>query len=144
LASYGIISGDDRVALAAVFGAYIVVSYALRWHDDACARPETSVRQQITDADRARPGAFIDQGPFVYRFEREAAIELQTCAAHAVYAYAIGQEGDGVLLYWAAYSLPVGWFTPIYLGIIDPLRKLVVFPSLLERFERAWRKRWVQ
>ena len=144
LSSYGPIGGDDRVALAAVLGVYLLVSYVFDWHDDECIRPEAAIRQRLTEADRRRSDSPSDRGPFLYRFEMEAAIELQTCAGHAVYAYAIAPDEDGLLLYWAAYSLPVGWFTPLYMAIVDPVRTFIVFPALLERFEHAWHQRWDQ
>ena len=144
LASYGGIGGQDRVALVAVLGAYFVVSRVLDWHDDACAHPENSVRRRLTPADQERSMSPPDGGPFVYQVEREALIEIQTCAGHAVYAYAMVPTEDGQLFYWAAYAMEVGRFTPYYMAVIDPVRRLIVFPSLMERFERAWRAKWGQ
>ena len=144
LAAYGGIGGQDRVALVAVLGAYFLVSRVFDWNNDACAHPGNSVRSRLTEEDQEGSTSPSDRGPFVYQFDREALIEIQTCAGHAIYAYAMVPTGDGQLLYWAAYAMQVGRFTPYYMAVIDPVRRLVVFPSLMERFERAWRAKWGQ
>lgn len=142
--SYGFIRGTDRVALVGVMVAYLIVSRRLGWHDVACVDPEVSVRHRLSTldgtADQVPPGT----GAFVYYLDREALMEIQTCAGHAAYVYALDGTGESRTLYWAAYAFPVGWHTPLYMAAIDPIRRFIVFPSLLERFERAWRMRWVR
>jgi hypothetical protein len=142
MASHGGMTGDDRVALAAVMGAYAVAARALGLHDDDCARPETSVKRRFQEGAGEGAPTSGDQGPFVYRSEREALLEIRSCLGHAVYAYALIPTDEGLTLYWAAYALRVGWFTPYYMALIDPLRRLIVFPSLLEKMEGAWRSTW--
>jgi hypothetical protein len=34
----------------------------------------------------------------------------------------------------------VGRLTPVYLALIDPFRKLIVYPSLLRRIRASWKQ----
>jgi Protein of unknown function (DUF2867) len=38
----------------------------------------------------------------------------------------------------AFYVRCVGRFTPVYMALIDPFRKLVVYPSLLRSVRATW------
>jgi hypothetical protein len=49
------------------------------------------------------------------------------------------RRGDGgYRLYWAVYVAPVSRFSPIYMAMIEPFRRFVVYPSILGRLRRAW------
>lgn len=40
--------------------------------------------------------------------------------------------------YFAVYVRNVGPFTPVYIALIDPFRKLIVYPSLLRSVHTSW------
>ncbi len=136
------VTGSETVALAATIAAYGLMARVLGLATEECFDTLSSVRQRLTEADRARsidqPGA---RG-FVYYFEREALLEIQTCTAHAVYVFALAREPGGYALYWGVYAKRVSWVTPYYMSLIDPVRRLVVYPSILQRIEQHWRARW--
>lgn len=133
--------GDVTVALAAAVAAYALAARVFGLARAECRDTVFSVRRRLTEADRARSISPAGQDGFVYRFEREALLEIQTCAAHAIYVFALRPEAEGYGLYWGVYARPVNWFTPYYMKLIDPMRRLVVYPSLLQRFEQRWRDR---
>ena len=98
----------------------------------------------MTDADRARslvPAGTRD-GFFriVYRFENEQLVELINRTAHAAALSALVETGNTYRFYFGVYVRNVGRFTPFYMALIDPFRKLIVYPSLL----RSVRVRWNQ
>jgi hypothetical protein len=41
-------------------------------------------------------------------------------------------------LYWAVYVKPVSWLTPVYMAVIEPFRRFVVYPAILRQIRRAW------
>ena len=41
---------------------------------------------------------------------------------------------------WAIYVKPVGVLTPFYMAVIDPFRRLFVYPALIRQTEEAWRR----
>jgi hypothetical protein len=42
------------------------------------------------------------------------------------------------MLYWAIYVKPVGRLTPVYLALIDPFRRFVVYPALIRDIQAVW------
>jgi hypothetical protein len=107
---------------------------------------DTSVREifaaRLTTADRSKSlvPAGTREGPFrmVYRFENEQLLELVNRTAHAAALSALVETQNGYRFYFGVYVRSVSRFTPIYMALINPFRKLVVYPSLL----RAVRVRW--
>ena len=47
---------------------------------------------------------------------------------------------NGYRFYFGVYVRSVSRFTPIYMALIDPFRKLVVYPSLLRTILAKWNK----
>jgi hypothetical protein len=99
---------------------------------------------RLTDADRSKsllPAGTRD-GPFrvVYRFENEQLLELINRTAHAGALSALAETPDSYRFYFAVYVSSVNWFTPIYMAVIDPFRKLVVYPSLMRTVRANWNR----
>ena len=76
----------------------------------------------------------------VYRFENEQLVELINRTVHAGALTALLETGNAYRFYLGIYVRQLGWFTRLYMAIIDPIRRLVVYPSLL----RSVRMRWIQ
>jgi len=90
-------------------------------------------RRSITPAG-AREGALR----IVYRFENEQLLELINRTAHAAALSALVETVDAYRFYFAIYVANVSRFTPIYMALIDPFRKLLVYPSLLRSVRASW------
>jgi len=135
----GGITGDETVALAAAITAYVLAARVLGLAKEECVDTLSSVRQRLTEADRARSIYPPGEHGFIYYFERESLLEIQTCTARALYAFALEPEESGYALYWGVYADRVSWITPYYMMLIDPVRRLVVYPSILQRIEQRWR-----
>jgi hypothetical protein len=138
----GGVTGHETVTLAAAVTAYMLMARVLGLARDECIDTLSSMRQRLTESDRARSIYRPGEHGFVYYFEREALLEIQTCAANALYAFALEPEETGYALYWGVYAVRVSWVTPHYMRLIDPVRRLVVFPSFLQRIEHRWRAKW--
>jgi hypothetical protein len=74
----------------------------------------------------------------VYRFENEQLLELVNRTAHAAAVSALVETADAYRFYFGVYVRSVSRLTSVYMSLIDPFRKLIVYPSLL----RSVRKRW--
>lgn len=138
----GGVTGDETVALAAAVSAYMIGARVLGLASEECFDSLSPARQRLTEADRARSIYQLGERGFVYYFEREALLEIQTCTVRAYYAFALVPGESGYTLYWGAYADSVSWLTPYYMSLIDPVRRLVVFPSFLQRIERRWRAKY--
>ena len=74
----------------------------------------------------------------MYRFENEQLVELINRTAHAAALSALVETANGYRFYFGVYVRSVSRFTPIYMALIDPFRKLVVYPSLLRTVRSNW------
>jgi hypothetical protein len=83
------VTGDETVALAATIVAYVLMARVLGLASEECVDTLSLVRQRLTEADRARSIYRPGERGFVYHFESEALLEIQTCAAHALYVFAL-------------------------------------------------------
>lgn len=74
----------------------------------------------------------------VYRFENEQLVELINGTAHAAALTALVETPASYRFYFAVYVRSVSRMTPVYMALIDPFRKLIVYPSLLRGVAAAW------
>ncbi len=99
---------------------------------------------RLTDTDRSRSlvVAGTRDGFFrvVYRFENEQLLELINQTAHAAALTTLVETATAYRFYLGVYVRSVSRFTPFYMALIDPFRRLIVYPSLL----RGVRARWNQ
>jgi hypothetical protein len=101
-----------------------------------------SFGNRLTPEDRARslavPGTPDGLFRVVYRFENEQLLEVQNRTVHAAALSALVAGTDHYRFYFAVYVLQGTWMTPIYMGLIDPFRKSIIYPALLKRVRATW------
>ena len=116
----------------------------LGWDREPTATAWQSFATRLTTADRSRSltPAGTREGLFrvVYRFENEQLLELINRTAHAAALSALVETANSYRFYFGVYVRRVSRFTPIYMALIDPFRKLVVYPSLLRTVRAKWNK----
>ena len=97
---------------------------------------------RLTSDDRSQSlvQAGTREGPFgvVYRFKNEQLLELVNRTAHAAALSALVETTNSYRFYFVVYVRKVSRLTPFYMALIDPFRKLVVYPSLLRSVRRKW------
>jgi Protein of unknown function (DUF2867) len=106
--------------------------------------PKKTFASRLTTADLSRSlaPAGTRQGPFrlVYRFENEQLLELLNRTAHAAALSALVETRAAYRFYFGVYVQSVGRLTPVYMRLIDPFRKWIVYPSLLRSVRRTWNR----
>jgi hypothetical protein len=118
------------------------VGRLLRWDRESTAVARDTFAARLTSADACRslapPGT--REGPFrvVYRFENEQLLEVINRTAHAAALSALVESAHGYRFYFGVYVRGVGRLTPVYMGLIDPFRTRIVYPSLLRSVQRGW------
>jgi Protein of unknown function (DUF2867) len=114
------------------------------WDHEPSATTCKTFAARLTDSDRSRSlvGAGTRDGFFrvVYRFENEQLLELINRTVHAAALTTLVETATAYRFYLGVYVRSVSRFTPFYMTLIDPFRKLIVYPSLL----RGVRARWNQ
>jgi hypothetical protein len=101
-----------------------------------------SFESRLTPEDRARsllaPGTPEGMFRVVYRFENEQLIEIQNRTVHAAAVSALAETADSYRFYFAVYVRQNSWITPLYMGLIDPFRKWIIYPAMLKTICEAW------
>lgn len=114
------------------------------WDNEPAATAAKTFATRLTDTDRSRSlvAAGTRDGFFrvVYRFENEQLLELINRTVHAAALCALVETATAYRFYLGVYVRSVSRFTPFYMALIDPFRKMIVYPSLL----RSVRARWHQ
>ncbi len=120
----------------------LFAGWILGWDREPASGAWEPFAGRLTPADRSKslaaPGA--SQGAFrvVYRFQNEQLLEIINRTVHAAALAALIEATDRYRFYLAVYVRPVNRFTPIYMALIDPFRKRIVYPSLLRTAQSAW------
>src|SRR5215831_6579905 len=109
---------------------------------DATMRETFAARLTTADLSKSLAPAGARQGPFriVYRFENEQLLELINRTAHAAALSALVEMGNAYRFYFGVYVRSVSRLTPVYMALIDPFRKLIVYPSLLRSVRTTWNR----
>ena len=127
-----------------LFGLRSMMGRVFGWDREVANVADRSYVNRLSGDDRARsletPGSKRYFWTTIYTFDREALGEVINQTVHSFLLFALepSEGGGGYTLYWATYVKPVSWLTPFYLGLIDPFRRLLIYPAVIRRFEEAW------
>jgi len=120
----------------------LFVGRLLGWDREPDATMMESFATRLTTADLSKSlaPAGTREGLFriVYRFENEQLLEVINRTVHAAALSALVETANGYRLYFGVYVRSVGRLTPVYMALIDPFRKLIVYPSLLRSLRSTW------
>ena len=126
----------------ALLGFRFFVGRLLGWdrEPDRTARQTFATRLTTADISRSLAPAGTPEGPFrmVYRFEDEQLLELSNRTAHAAALSALVETAGAYRFYFGVYVRSVSRWTPVYMALIDPFRRLLVYPSLLRSVRSTW------
>ncbi len=126
----------------ALLSIRLFVGRLFGWDRELAATASQTFATRLTTADRSKSVVPVGtrEGFFrvVYRFENEQLLELSNRTAHAAAMSAVVETGNAYRFYFAVYVRRVSRFTPVYMALIDPLRKLVVYPSILRSVRASW------
>jgi uncharacterized protein DUF2867 len=146
-----ILFGDRRPPNFAVRGLFTLrwtLGRWFGWDDERHDPPSTSYVHRLPDADRSQsqvpPGT--REGPFrvLYVLSDEALSEFRNATVHAFLALALTQSPEGYMLYLAVYVTPVSRLTPLYMALIDPFRRFVVYPALCRHAQQCWSRTYAE
>lgn len=115
-----------------------------RWdlgHDETTA---LSYLHRLSDDDRKRtlqtPDRVDEAAGFrlLYAFENEALLEVINNTAHTFVLIAMEPVAEGYIMYLAIYVKKRSWLTALYMALIDPIRRYIIYPAMIHDFEQAW------
>ena len=106
-----------------------------------------SLAGRLTPEDYARslvaPGTREGLFRVVYRFENEQLLEIQNRTVRAAALNVLVEKADSYRFYFAVYVRPGTWISRIYMGLIDPFRKWIVYPAILKTARTRWDQRFI-
>jgi hypothetical protein len=119
-----------------------LIGRILHWDDAAELVDSMSYLSRLNEEDRARsviePGKTLGISRVLYCFENEYLAEIINRTVHCFWLLVSEQTSTGYALYIAIYVKKLNWFTPIYMSLISPLLRWVVYPSMEEGIKRRW------
>ena len=147
-----ILFGDRRpssnFAVRGLFALRWALGRAFGWDDERHDPPGMSYVHRLAEADRSQsevpPGTREGRFRVLYVVGDEALSELRNATVHAFLALALRPSPAGYTLYLAVYVKPVSRFTTLYMALIDPFRRLVVYPALGRHAQQRWSRRYAQ
>jgi hypothetical protein len=130
------------LVVRALLSIRLFIGRLLGWDHQPAPTTSESFAKRLTTADHAKSLAVAGtrEGLFrvVYRFENEQLLEVINRTAHAAALSALVEMANTYRFYFGVYVCKVSRFTPIYMALIDPFRKLIVYPSLLRSVRASW------
>ena len=133
-----------RLSLAArtLLSIRLFIGRLLGWDREPTATAWETFAKRLTTVDHSKSLAVagMQEGLFrvVYRFENEQLLEVINRTAHAAALSALVEMANTYRFYFGVYVCNVSRFTPIYMTLIDPFRKVIVYPSLLRSVRASW------
>lgn len=132
--------------------ALLAIRFAIgrpfRWDREPSTAVGEIFASRLTSADilKSLVPAGTPAGLFrvVYRFENEQLLEVINRTVHGAALSALVETPRGYRFYFGVYVRSVGRLTPLYMAIIDPFRKWIVYPSLLRSLRDTWNRTWVR
>ncbi len=132
-------------AVRFLFGLRTVLGRVFGWDRELPQASRESFLQRLSAADResslVAPGT--PEGPFrvLLVSPQEAISEIQNPTVHAFSVFALVERSPGYRLFWAIYVRPVGRITSLYMRLIDPFRRVIIYPAALRHIRAAWARR---
>jgi len=130
----------------ALFGLRFWLGRVLGWDRPELDRAETSYLPRVSEALRARsaalPGTMEGGFRLLYLLGEESLSEIRNATVHAFLCAALRPGPDGYRLYWAIYVASTSRLTPVYMALIEPFRRFLVYPAIFARLRRAWLARY--
>ena len=118
------------------------VGRLLGWDRESPSTAWETFTNRLTTEDRSKSlapaGTREGLCRIVYHFEDEHLLELINRTAHAAALSALVETANAYRFYFGVYVQNVGRFTPVYLALADPFRKLIVYPSILRSVRGSW------
>ena len=126
----------------ALFGLRFLVGRIFRLEDQPKGAGAASFANGLTAEDRASsllaPGTPDGLFRVVYQFENERLLEVHNRTVNAALLMALAETGAGYRFYLAVYVGNAGWITPVYMALIDPFRRWIIYPAMLKHIRAIW------
>ncbi len=105
---------------------------------------EVSYLPRLTAEERAKslvpPGEVRGISQVLYCFENEMVLEIVNKTVHCFWVIASEPTADRYNFYNAVYVKNLNWRTPIYMSLISPVLKQLIYPAIEKSVEQKWQR----
>ncbi|MBI1765189.1 MAG: DUF2867 domain-containing protein [Acidobacteria bacterium] len=126
----------------ALFWLRGLIGQVLHWDDDQRLTAAVTYLERLSAEERARslipPGHVEGISRVLYCFENEFLAEIVNHTVHCFWLLATERTSNGYNLYLAVYVKKLNWFTPVYMALVTPLLKGIIYPSMLKHSRKRW------
>jgi hypothetical protein len=116
----------------------------LHWDEARELAQSVSYLSKLSDEDRARsrivPGKAAGISRILYQFENEMLAEIVNRTVHCFWLTVSEPTANGYRLWIAVYVKKLNWFTPIYMALISPMLRWVIYPAMRKGMKSRWQK----
>lgn len=121
-----------------------LIGRVLHWEDANELVESNSFISRLTEDDYAQsrimPGKAAGISRIMYQFENEMLAEIINRTVHCFWVMASERTPTGYALWLAVYVKKLNWFTPIYMAVITPMLKLIIYPAMTKGVRQRWEK----
>lgn len=126
----------------ALFWLRGMIGRVLHWDDAQDLTESVSYLPRLNEDDCARslikPGKVQGISRVLYCFENEYLAEIVNRTVHCFWLLASERTATGYALYLAVYVRKLNWFTPIYMALVSPILKWIIYPSMEKGVKQRW------
>jgi Protein of unknown function (DUF2867) len=112
------------------------------WDEVSALTGSVTYLRRLSADDYARtqvePGTPLGISRVLYRFDNEMLAEIVNRTVHCFWVMASERTATGYALYLAIYVRRLNWFTPIYMALITPVVKRIIYPAMIASVRRRW------
>ena len=134
-----------NAAVGFLFGLRGWLGRIFGWDREPPQASAESFLHRLSAADRQRslvtPGTLEGSFRILFVSPQEAISEIQNSTVHAFSVYALVEGSSGYRLYLGIYVRPAGRATSLYMRLIDPFRRVIIYPAILRYIHSAWARR---
>lgn len=128
----------------ALFGLRGLIGRVLGWDNDEKLIESVTYLPRLTEEQRAKslvePGKSEGISRVLYCFENEFLAEIINRTVHCFWLTTAKRTKNGYILYMAVYVKKLNWFTPVYMTLVGPMLKWIIYPSIEKNTLRNWKK----
>lgn len=127
-----------------LFDLRAMIGKAVGWDDVPQLVQEVSYLPRLTAEERGKslvpPGEVRGISQVLYCFENEMALEIINQTVHCFWVIASEPTADGYNFYNAVYVKNLNWRTPIYMTLVSPMLKYLIYPAIGKSIEQNWER----
>ena len=121
-----------------------LIGKIMRWDDAPKLVESVSYLPRLSQEELAKslipPGKTEGIARVLYCFENELLLEIINKTVHCFWLSASSKTPNGYALYNAVYVKNLNWRTPIYMTIISPVLKLIIYPAMANSIRQNWER----